>query len=167
VRLADFLDGDGWPPSPFCPLQLDEIVLRVIDVDRYALALGAKARANLPYARLVCLQVFHDLLDVERMDPQANVIHVASFLAGGSTAKPSKLAVYGHEIDHRVAGPEMHEPELRPAPLYAATQHRAVETDHPLDVADAQNHMVDVSDLEHGTATRTSLRTGFPTSAPR
>jgi hypothetical protein len=47
VRLADFLGGTDKPPSPL-PLQLDEIVLRVVDVDRYALALGAKARADFP-----------------------------------------------------------------------------------------------------------------------
>lgn len=132
--------------------QLDEIVLGVVDVDGYPFAFRPEAGPDLSDARRFCVEMFGNLSDVEWVHPQADVIHVARFLPGCGATDSSELSVDRYQVDHGTACPEMHEPKLGASPLHSAAQHRTIEIDHRLEIADAQDNVVDVTDVEHVTA---------------
>jgi hypothetical protein len=55
-----------------------------------------------------------DRLRIERLDPEAKVIHVPAFFPGRRAAGLAQGAVDLDEIDHRVAYAKMGHAELRP-----------------------------------------------------
>src|SRR5262249_21932671 len=85
----------------------------------------------------------------ERFHPHTEVIHVAPFLTRSGAALLAKLTVDRHEIDHGVAGAQVHQTEVRPPPLHSTAERVAIEVDHALEVGHAQDDVVDVADLEH------------------
>src|SRR3954467_373503 len=61
--------------------ELDDIALRISEVNRDAVALGAKARPDVAHGHAVLPEMRGDRMLVERLDAQAQVIHVATFVA--------------------------------------------------------------------------------------
>src|SRR5437763_1362727 len=94
-------------------------------------------------------QVPDDILDLERRDAHAKVIHVAAFGSRGGAALAAELAVDRYQIDHHVAGTKVHEPKVRAPPVHRAAEDLAIEADHALEVAHTQDDMIDVANLEH------------------
>ena len=134
------------------PLQLHQVVLGVVDVDRQAFALGPEALPDLTHARAARLEMLHNGVHVKRLDPQADVIQVAAFLAGRCATFAPEQAVDWHQIDHRIACAQVNQAEIGATPSYCAAQDVAVEGDHPLQLAHPQDDVVDVADPEHAHA---------------
>src|SRR3954469_16799508 len=63
------------------PFELHDIALRISEVNRDAVALGAKARPDVANRHAVLREMGGDRMLVERLDAQAKVIHVATFVA--------------------------------------------------------------------------------------
>jgi hypothetical protein len=80
---------------------------------------------------------------VERLDPQAEVVHVSALLAGCGSAGTPELPVDRHQVNEGTAGAELNETDLFLAPLNSATEGVAVEPHHLLQIDDAENQVID------------------------
>lgn len=90
---------------------------------------------------------------VPRIDAQAEVIHVAAVRGRGAAAVAPEDAVDRHEVDQGAAGAQLHEADRVLAALDGAAEDAAVESEHRLEVEDAQHEMVDVADADHASST--------------
>src|SRR5262245_32083922 len=130
--------------------ELDDIVLGVVNVDGRALAVGTVAGRDLADPRAVGAQVRDDRLLVERLHAQAEMVDVPALLARRGAAFPAERAVDWNEVDEGVSGAQVHKAEVIPSPLDRAAERIAVEVDHPLQLAHADDDVVDVPDPDHG-----------------
>jgi hypothetical protein len=93
-------------------------------------------------------EVRDDRERVERLDLEREVVHVPTFSAGRGAASLPQLAVHRYEIDHRLAGAKLDEPELLPRALDLAAEHVAVKARHPERVGDAQYDVIETKDVD-------------------
>ena len=89
---------------------------------------------------------------VVRVDAQAEVIEVASFLAGCSAPRATERAVDRHEVDQRASGAQLDQADVVLESLDHAAEHLAIEREHRRDVADAQDQVVNLAHADHGAA---------------
>ena len=81
------------------PFQLDDIALRIGDVDRRAFSLRAVSRRQRAGFHIVCGQLTPNVGFVEGFDAKAEVIEISTFLSGRRTARASELAIHRYEVD--------------------------------------------------------------------
>lgn len=87
----------------------------------------------------ISLQVRHDRILVERLYPQAEVVHVAA-----------RRSFAFDQIDHCRTDAEVRHAELRPIGHVLRAEHLAVELPHALDVAHPQYNVIDATNGQHG-----------------
>ncbi len=88
-------------------LQLDDISLRVSDINGRALALGAVAQCDRTNLETVRFYLMANARFVERLNPKTKVIQVATIAAGCCAACAAEVAVHRHEIKNRSAGTQL------------------------------------------------------------
>ncbi|SPO54812.1 protein of unknown function [Pseudomonas sp. JV551A1] len=134
------------------PFQLDLVAIGIVAVQRQPFAFGAIAFLGRFDFNPRSLQVGRKCSLIERLDAQAEMVQVAPFGPRRRAARLAQGTVQGHQIDHcRARGQVDH------AQVFAHTADRAaeqlgVEGDAALQVADAQNEVVDVLDGERSHA---------------
>src|SRR6185436_12720013 len=155
------------------PLEFHRVALGVGEVDRDAAALGAETVPDVADGDAVLLQVGDDGLLVERLDAKAEVIHVAALAAGGGAAGLAERAVHRDEVDHARADAQVGHAEFGSIGDEARAEDVAVEARHRLDVAHAQDDVVDAADVDHSRPTsarprcRARRRSAGRSSRPR
>ncbi len=150
IRRGAFPSGRIVHPRP---LQLHSIAIRVEEVQRPAVALGAEAdfRGNLrDQAEPLEMGDQHGL--VERLDAHAEMVEVAPFPTRSRTALPAERPGHRDQIEHRRAQAQMGQLQVI-APLHHhATEDIAIERDAAFQVADPQDDVIETFDDEglHG-----------------
>ena len=131
-------------------LQLDHVALRVVQIDRRTFAPRAVTRTQFADAHVMRLEVLQDRGLVIVFHPQAQVIHVVSFLTGRRATVAAKLAVDGHQVDQRRAGAQLHQSNPLLPPFFVAAQHVALKALHRFHVDGTQDYVVNFTDTNHG-----------------
>src|SRR5262249_46416861 len=130
------------------PFQLDDIAVRVPDIDRGPHPLGAISLAHFAPLDAGCCELGAQGGFVERCEPQRDVVHVPPRIPWGCATGPAQRASDIDEVDQRCPSAQLHEPERLDPALLAAAQHSAVEADRALEVAHAQHDVIDAADLD-------------------
>src|SRR5688572_16979448 len=128
--------------------QLDRVAFGVRKVNRRPVALRAVALPHRADGDVMPLQVSDDRLLVERLDAKAEMVEVEAAGLGRGEAAFMRF----DEIQHASADAQMGHGEVGPVGDVLRAQHVAVEGAHGIDVAHAQDEVVDVSNLDrcHG-----------------
>src|SRR3954471_13951044 len=124
------------------PFELYDIALRISEVNRDAVALGAKARPDVANGHAVLPEMRGDRMLVERLDAQAQVIHVATFVARSGATLLAERPCDRDEVDHRGAGAQMRHAELGTVSNMLRAEHIAIKLRHRIDVAHSQNDVI-------------------------
>src|SRR5579863_5398256 len=120
--------GGVWPPVGLQParrrsLEFEGVAVRVGDVDRRAVALGAVALADLAGVDAEAAQAGFDLVGVVGLHPYREMVHVA----GAGRCRRGRW----NQVDQRGAGAQLHELGLFQRTLDMAAQHLGIEIDRP------------------------------------
>src|SRR5262245_42778220 len=118
------------------PFQLDGVALGIREVDRNAATLGAEAVPDVADGDTMVFQMSDDRVPVERLDAQAEVVHVAPFRSGRSAASLAQRAIHFDQIDERRAHAQVRHPELLAVRDVRGTEDVAIEAAHGIDVPD-------------------------------
>src|SRR3954469_9987474 len=124
------------------PFELYDIPLRISEVNRDAVALGAKARPDIADGHAMLREMGGDRMLVERLDAQAQVIHVAPFVARRGATLLAERPGDRHQVDHRCAGAQMRHAELGTVSNVLRAEHIAIKLRHRMDVAHSQNDVI-------------------------
>jgi len=128
----------------------DGVAFRVVEVERWPVALCAVVVVRSVERHAKRVEMVAQNLLVEPFDAQAQMVHVVPVARRRIASAPAELAVDGNEVDQRGARAQVHEPEPVHAPVDTATERIAVERDHRLEVARADDDVVDPEDRKHG-----------------
>ena len=88
---------------------------------------------------------------VERLHSHAEVIHVPALPPGSLTAESPEFTVHRNQVDERTPRPQLNETEFVLPTLDGAAEHVAIEPEHPVEIDDAQNDVVDLTNADHGS----------------
>ena len=95
-------------------------------------------------------QMGNDRVRVEWLNPQAEMIEIASLHPRCRAALLAQGAVDRHQIDQRGAGAELVQAQRLLGLLQRAADNIDVERHHGLEVGDPQHEMVELLDAQHG-----------------
>src|SRR5581483_878405 len=123
---------------------LHRVAFRIGEVDGNAIALRAITIADWAEGDVMPLQVSDDRFLVERLDAETEMVEVET---AGVRRREAALADFD-EVEHAFADAQMRHRELRSIADMLRAQHVAVETAHGVDVADSQNQVVDLANLD-------------------
>jgi hypothetical protein len=129
--------------------ELNYISFRVGQVNRRTFPLRTISRFHRAGLNAVHLQVIPNVRDVEWFDAKAEVIEIPRFGHGCGSAHAAEFSIYWHQVDERVAGTQLNEPDLILPPLNDAAERLAIEAQHACDIDNAQYKVVDLADTEH------------------
>src|SRR3569833_1517654 len=97
-------------------LQLHPIALRVPDVDRWSVAVGAIARLDLARDSMR-LQMRENLVAVPRLDAKRDMVDVAAVLARRRAAHLPERPIDRHQVDEDRAEAQLVKADVVPPPL--------------------------------------------------
>ena len=121
--------------------EFDLIAFRIVEVDRRSIPFRAVALNGFADRYAKRRQPGDDGVTIERRHAKAEMVHVGRSFA----------TLAGDKVEHRGAGPHLHEADPLDPPLDAKSQRLLVEMHHCREIADPQHHMVDSFDMEsHG-----------------
>src|SRR5262249_11536147 len=143
--FAEPFSGSG---RPWRALQFDDVALWILHVQRRPLPFGAIARSCLSDLHASGSQVRANFRLIITVDGDAEVVEIASFLAWSGAAHPAQLAVNGYQIDQGAAGPDLGQSDFGLHALDPAAQDLAIEAHHAVEIAHAQDDMIQPLDLE-------------------
>src|SRR5690606_39789460 len=85
------------------------------------------------------------------IDTQAHMVEIVRIAGRSRAALAAQRTVHGNQVDQVAAGAQLDQADAVVATLEATTQHVAIEVQHGLERAYAQDHMVDFTDPDHGS----------------
>ena len=92
-------------------------------------------------------EVSAERLDIKRLDPKAEMVHVTALRTGGRSSLPANVARHTHKIDLRAAGPQMNETQSLHTFIDGTPEHFRVEGYHALEIQTPQNNVIDSEKL--------------------
>jgi len=129
-------------------LEFHDIALGIAHVDRRTIAFGAVALLDRTGCDAVSGEPGVDCRCVERFDTQAKVIEVATLASRRGAALAAELAGDRHEVDQRGAGPQLDQADVVEPPFDPAAECVAIETQHAVEVDDAQDEVIEAADRQ-------------------
>src|SRR5690606_28882361 len=130
-------------------LELDDVAVRIAQVQGGPFALGAEVQAGRAQRlQAVPRQVGEDRRLVEGLDAQADMVDVAALFAGAGATAPAQRAIQADQVDHRGAGTQVQHAQVRPLAFDPAAQHPGVEAPAALQVGNPEHDMIEALDDE-------------------
>jgi len=131
---------------PGRPLEFHGVAFRIRDVERRPHALGTVTLLDRPDLVTPGLQLRGNLLGLERLDLQAEMIQIASFLSGRCAAGAAEFAIDGHEIDQTASRAELDKPDILLTFFEHTPQRITIKLQHGIELRDAKDNMVNARD---------------------
>ena len=135
-----------------CSLQLDDVPLRISDVNRRTITFRAIAPFHSAGLKALFGKLASQLGFIERLDTQAEVLQVPALLAGCCAADFTHLASHRNQIDQRTSSTQLYQSGIH-ASFNGAAQRVTIEMQHPFKVNDPQHQVINFADTEHGRQT--------------
>jgi hypothetical protein len=129
--------------------QFDRVSFRVTDVNRRAVPFGTVIVLRVSDFDSESGEVSANLFDVEWIDLQAEMIHIAPFILRRRAALLSEQAFDRNQIDERLARPQMHQAEIISAFIDGAPERVAIKANHPFKVARANDNVIESFNMNH------------------
>jgi hypothetical protein len=82
------------------------------------------------------------------LQTEAQVIEIAAFPAGGSSASASQFSIDRNQVQHRASRTQLDEAEIIASAFDRAAKDSAVEIDHPVDARNPQDDMIDLANSD-------------------
>ena len=129
------------------PLQLDLIPFRIANIDRGTPAVGAIARGDLSDdGHAVSLEMALDRRAIERVDAQAEMIHVVLAIAGRRSRLPAHRPRDIEQVDQGGARPQLRQIERGLQIVDGAAEDSPVEALHRRHIAHPDDDMIETLD---------------------
>ena len=128
--------------------ELDPIALRIQQIDRGSLAIGAEAHAGFLDRHAMSPQMIGDRSSIERVNAQAEVIDVMALATRRRPAAAAKRPRHIDEIDQGPSGTQMQQAEILAPALDAAADDLAIEALQRRHAPYAEHDMVEAEEGE-------------------
>lgn len=131
-------------------LEFHDIAFRIRDIEGRAFPLGPVAQLDWASLHAMRGQMPSEFRFIEGFHPEAEVIQVPRLPSGCPATGPADRPIHGDEVEDGPAGAELDQAEVILPSLHSAAEHLAIETEHHLEVSDAQDEVINFADVDHG-----------------
>ena len=130
-------------------LELNDITVRIGDIDRRSLSLGAIPGGNRPGFETMGFQMGADAGFIERFYTQAEMIQIACLFSGRRTTGTAEFAVDWHQVNEGLTGTKLDQTNFVAPALDRAAEDVAVEVQHAIEADHPEHQMVDFANRDH------------------